>query len=250
MTIAVVIPTFDRPASLRQALESVAGQTRLPDEVLVVVDGGPPLGDLADEFAARLPVRVLRLETNAGQAAARNFALARADADAIAFLDDDDLFRERHLERLEGALRQSPDAALAYDDAEVRRTGAVGAGESRHLGAPYDPALMRRWDYIPPSTWLVRADALERAGGFDASLRCYEDWDLLLRLEAWGAARYAPGPGAVIQIGGGGSPSQSLAVDARRLAMLARFEAKHGLAGIAPMTFWEVADAVRAFHAG
>jgi glycosyltransferase involved in cell wall biosynthesis len=255
VTIATVIPTFDRPRSLAAALESVAGQTRLPDEVLVVMDGGPPRDDVAEAFAGRLAVRWLRLGSNAGQAAARNHALARTDAEAVAFLDDDDLFRERHLERLERALRQTPGVALVYDDAEVRLTGPAGEesnAEPRHLDLEYDAARMRRWDYVPPSTWLARADALQRAGGFDAALRCYEDWDLLLRLEAWGGARHVPGPGAVVHIrpaaspgAGGESPNQSLAADGRRLEMLARFQAKHGLSGIPPMTFWEVAAAVR-----
>jgi len=33
--ISVLIPTYNRPAFLRQALESVLNQTRLPDEIII-----------------------------------------------------------------------------------------------------------------------------------------------------------------------------------------------------------------------
>jgi glycosyltransferase involved in cell wall biosynthesis len=236
MRIAVVIPTFDRPRRLEEALTSVANQSRAPDEVHVVVDAGPPIARLESRFSSRFLLQVHRLEENRGQAAARNHALARIHSDAVALLDDDDLFLDRHLERLERALREDPSLALVYDDCEVQR-----GGESRHIALDYDPDLMRSYDYIPPACWLLRRDAAARAGGFDESLRCYEDWDLLLRLEAWGGIRRVPGEGAVIRIG---AASQSLRMDEARLDALSRFQAKHGLEGIEPLSFWEVAKAV------
>jgi len=258
MRLAVVIPTLDRPDALREALASVALQTRLPDEVHVVVDGGPRQPALETEYGERLPLRWHLLPQNVGQAAARNFALARTEAGAVAFLDDDDLFLEPHLERLERSLRQGPSLALVYDDAEIWLTDGSGAtpaaARRRRIEREYDAGLMRRWDYVPPCSWLARTDALQRAGGFDATLRCYEDWDLLLRLEAWGGARRVPGPGSVVRIrrapveetarAAGPNANQSLRFDAWRGEMLARFQAKHDLRGIEPMTFWEVAQAV------
>lgn len=254
MRLAVVTPTLDRPDALRQALESVAAQTRRPDEVHVVVDGGPRPEAIEAEYHERLPLRVHLLPENVGQAAARNFALARTEADAVAFLDDDDLFFEPHLERLERGLRQDSSAALVYDDAEIWLTDERGAEpppeRRRRIEREYDAALIRRWDYVPPCSWLVRADTVRRAGGFDAALRCYEDWDLLLRLEAWGGARRVPGMGSTVRIhrpspaSAAPGANQSLRFDAWRAEMLARFQAKHDLSGISPMTFWEVAQAV------
>jgi glycosyltransferase involved in cell wall biosynthesis len=238
MRIAVIIPTFDRPQRLEEALASVAEQSRVPDEVHVVVDAGPSIVRLENQFSSRFLLQVHRLEENRGQAAARNHGLARIRSDAVAFLDDDDLFLERHLERLERALQEDPSLALVYDDCEIRRGEETG---SRRIAHDYDPGLMRRYDYIPPACWLMRGDAVTRAGGFDESFRCYEDWDLLLRLEAWGGMRRVPGPGAVIRIG---AASQSLRTGEPRLSALERFQAKHGLQGIEPLTFWEVAEAV------
>lgn len=242
MRIAVVIPTLDRAESLEVALSSVAAQTRVPDELHVVIDAGPPIGRLEQKFSTRFLLHVHRLDENRGQAAARNFALARIRSDAVAFLDDDDVYYRHHLERLERSLREDPSLALVFDDCEVRVDDANSpTSPGRRIERDYDAALMRSYDYIPPACWLARTDAIHRAGGFDEAFRCYEDWDLLLRLEAWGGIRRCPGLGAEIRIG---RSSQSLRVDADRLSALERFQAKHGLEGIEPLTFWDVAGVV------
>jgi glycosyltransferase involved in cell wall biosynthesis len=261
LDIAVVIPTFDRPRRLRQALDSVTAQTRPPDEVHVVVDGGPSLGNLVADYKDRLPLTVHQLNENRGQAAARNHVIAHCRRHAIAFLDDDDVFFDRHLERLERGLRENPALALVYDDCEItrenpHRAGGGVASETRTIALEYDRAVMREYDYLPPSTWLARVDTLQRVGGFDDSFRCYEDWDLLLRLESWGEIRRCPGFGARVRItlqpaakeSGSRVPehqSQSLRFDDAREDSLRRFQQKHGLSGITPMTFWEVAAAVQ-----
>lgn len=258
MRIATVIPTYDRAPRLREALLSIQSQTRLPDEVHIVVDAGPAIPHIESEFTDALPLQIHRLTENRGQAAARNHALARTEADAIAFLDDDDLFLARHLERLERSLREDPNAALVYDDCRVEKSlGGESEINVRDIARDYDPTLMRSHDYIPPCSWLVRAEAIQRAGGFDQSFRCYEDWDLLLRLEVWGAIKRTPGTGCVVRILSGASledrpihspnhENQSQRFDGARYDALARFQAKHGLSGIEPMTFWEVAGILKA----
>ena len=260
MKIAIVIPTFDRPRRLRQALDSICGQTRPPDEVHVVVDGGPSLGRLEAEYGDRLPLWIYYLKQNRGQSAARNHVIAGCECDAIAFLDDDDVFFDRHLERLERGLREDPSLALVFDDCEVTRelqksTAGAATSEKRTIALDYDRTLMRKYDYLPPATWLARAETLQRVGGFDDSFRCYEDWDLLLRLEPWGGIRRCPGLGAKIRItlpAMNPEPeslvqehkSQSLQFDDARQDALRRFQEKHGLSGIDAMTFWEVAAIV------
>ncbi len=92
--VSIVIPTFRRPdrviASARSALAQVVSE---PFE-LVIVDNDPAgsaLGRLqALAHEARIPLRILH-EPRAGVANARNAALAVAQGDLIAFLDDDEI---------------------------------------------------------------------------------------------------------------------------------------------------------------
>jgi hypothetical protein len=51
-----------------------------------------------------------------------------------------------------------------------------GAGRSRHDGAP-------DWSLVATPGWLLKREALERAGPFDERIVSYDDWELALRLE-------------------------------------------------------------------
>jgi succinoglycan biosynthesis protein ExoM len=92
--ISIIIPTFRRPgravAAARSALAQVA---REPFEIVIVDNdpAGSALGRLqALAHEARMPVRIVH-EPRAGVANARNAALAAAQGDMIAFLDDDEI---------------------------------------------------------------------------------------------------------------------------------------------------------------
>jgi len=90
----VVVATFNRPDLLREALGSVAAQTVQDFECLVVDDGshtaGPSMPD-DDRF------RLLDLDENAGLAHAWNTGVDAATGEAVAFLDDDDLWTPERL---------------------------------------------------------------------------------------------------------------------------------------------------------
>ncbi len=90
LLVSVVIPTYNRAASLRETLDSLARQTYPADrfEVIVVddgsTDGTPEVANLA--FPYRL--RYVR-QDNAGSAAARNHGAQKSSGDLLIFLDDD-----------------------------------------------------------------------------------------------------------------------------------------------------------------
>ena len=85
--IAIVIPTIGRHAELRRMLRSLAGQSRLPGEVIIIDEDGSTRA-LADEFAP-LDIRVVVLP---GSAAAKRNAGIRAlrrNVTLVGFMDDD-----------------------------------------------------------------------------------------------------------------------------------------------------------------
>jgi glycosyltransferase involved in cell wall biosynthesis len=105
--VSAIVPTLNRPAMLLRALDSIASQTRSPDEVIVVVDGP---GDETFSVVKRAhpSVRLLQLKTQSGSAVARNYGVQNARGHWIAFLDDDDQWLPRKLElQLGAALRSS-----------------------------------------------------------------------------------------------------------------------------------------------
>ena len=101
--IAVVIPFYQRtPGVLAKTIRSVLDQTGVENVLAIVVDDGSPI-KARDELARFLPEAGDRLciveQVNGGAAAARNTGLDNvpADADAVAFLDSDDIWTVDHL---------------------------------------------------------------------------------------------------------------------------------------------------------
>ncbi len=57
---------------------------------------------------------------------------------------------------------------------------------------------------VNTSSVMIRRSHLDRAGRFDESLRCWEDYDMWLRLALQGPFRFLPGPAVIYQVAASG----------------------------------------------
>ncbi len=185
--VSVVVPTRDRPAMLRDALESVCAQDYPNWEAIVVNDGGADISGVLQSLpAAAARITLIRSVQSAGQARARNRGIAAARGDIVAFLDDDDRYKPDHLARLVAGLRDSG-AALGYTRAEAvweRIAEGRRIDLKRGPASPwfrYSRALLLVRNCMPIDNWAVRRECFDACGNFDESMVCAEDWDLLLR---------------------------------------------------------------------
>ena len=97
--VSIVIPAYNRAATIRAAIESVLRQT-WTDFELIVVDDGSTDDTLAEAAKVADPrLRLVESPANGGAAAARNRGLAEARADWVAFQDSDDEWLPRKLEK-------------------------------------------------------------------------------------------------------------------------------------------------------
>ena len=180
-TVAVVVPTFNRADLVVRALSSVARQTRLPDEVVLVDDGSTD--KTAEQVEGRFPeVRVLR-QANRGVSAARNLGIRSTSAEWLAFLDSDDEWLPEKLERQLSALESQPDHRICHTDEIWIRNGnrvLQRRVHQKHGGWIFRHCLPLC--AISPSSVLVRRDLLEEVGLFDEQLAVCEDYDLWLRI--------------------------------------------------------------------
>lgn len=97
--LAVVVPTYRRPGSLRRCLYAVACQERSPDQLIVVVRAGD---QQTDTVLGGCGHDVRRVEvTRPGVVAALEAGVAASDAEIIAFTDDDAAPRRDWLRRIE-----------------------------------------------------------------------------------------------------------------------------------------------------
>ena len=145
MTIAVVIPFFQRQEGLlAQSIRSVIAQRAVDDVRVVVVDDASPVA--ADSEIERLgpqtgPVRIEVLrQANAGPAAARNRGLASLGADVtrVAFLDSDDVWTEGHLANASRALDAGHDVYFS-DLYQPGQTVTAFARAGRMAGVQHAP---------------------------------------------------------------------------------------------------------------
>lgn len=224
-TIACVIPSHLRAARLEVALESVLGQRRAPDEVLVVDDAGDDATRaVVDRFARRssIAVRYVRNDSRPGASASRNVGASASTATALAFLDDDDRWEADYLERAAAALGGVDFVVtwLAVDLGDGMR-----AGPSMRAGLLADEVLALNPGMTGSNLLITRA-AFEAVGGFDEDLWVSNDKDLLIRLLDDGR-RYAvvSEPLAVKQA----HPDARLASPGpRRLEAMDRYLSKYG----------------------
>ena len=105
--VSVVIPTYNQPAFLQAALDSVFAQTFKDYEIIVVNDGstddtGEQLGRYGDR------IRLITQE-NQGIGRARNRGMDAATGRYIAFLDHDDLWHPEKLETQVAYMQEHPD---------------------------------------------------------------------------------------------------------------------------------------------
>jgi glycosyltransferase involved in cell wall biosynthesis len=240
--ISVVLPTRDRPAFLLEALDAVARQTHPELELIVVRDGGAPLADEAITLIAKMEFPSVLVEHDGeseGAAVTRNHGLEKARGDAVAFLDDDDLWATDHASALAHALDDDPDADVVYSDARVVK---VSTGETRRLGRDFDPAVFVRDGFIPPSTMAARRTAFARFGLFDPEFRYSEDWEWLIRVaRGGGRLKRVRGESATIRIHDGGISALTPERLAERRGALVKLAERYKLRPIEPKTFWEVA---------
>jgi glycosyltransferase involved in cell wall biosynthesis len=113
--VSVLIPTFNRPRYLFEALISVVQQSYKNLQIIVVNDGGRDVSDVINSFNDRRLIFINRKE-NCGKVYSLNEALTLAEGKYIAYLDDDDLFYPRHIETLVSALECQTDCQVAYSD--------------------------------------------------------------------------------------------------------------------------------------
>lgn len=226
--VSVVTIFLDAAAFLEEAVRSVRAQTLDDWELLLVDDGSTDAGTaIARRHAQELPDKIRYLEhpdhANRGMSASRNLGIAHARGEHVAFLDADDVFLPRALERRVAELEARPEAGVVYGPSlywygwtggpEDARRDFVDFRGGRRLEAgalSQPPALLARFlrdgGSVPClCSLLVRRRAIEKAGGFEERFRgLYEDQAFYAKLAvsvpvlasgAW-VARYRQHPGS------------------------------------------------------
>lgn len=113
---SIIIPLYNRPAEIRELLDSLVQQAYKHFEVVVVEDGSTEKSeDIVASFRDRLEVKYFFKE-NSGPGLSRNYGAERASGDYFIFLDSDCIVPVEYLQEIENELSTSPVDAFGGPD--------------------------------------------------------------------------------------------------------------------------------------
>lgn len=190
--VSVIIPFFNSSETLFRAIDRVFAQSCSKWEIIVVDDGSTSPMVRPDD--ARLNdgrIRWLRHQSNQGVSAARNTGVAAARGLFIAFLDSDDEWMPRKLERQLMAARKSPHPknVLCLTKILVRNPGGrvrVRPERPKENDERFDEYLFVSGGFAQTSAIFLSKELADKIK-FRPLLRQYEDHLYLIDADAAGA---------------------------------------------------------------
>lgn len=202
-SVAILIPTYNAGAWLREAVRSALAQEGIVPRVVVCDDGSTDdsLASLG-EFAPNL-ITILR-QPKLGGNAARNALLAAADCEWVQYLDADDYLEPHKIARqlTEAGPLDSVDVLYSPVWSESWQDGKAVSRSPSLIDPTLD--LFTQWIlWQLPQTGgaLWRTAALRRIGGWNMQMPCCQEHELYLRaLQAGLRWKFCSSPGAVYRL--------------------------------------------------
>jgi glycosyltransferase involved in cell wall biosynthesis len=186
---SAVIPTYNRAHLVVRAITSALDQSFPPAEIIVVDDGST---DATEDAIRRFgqTVRYVR-QQNSGGAEARNRGVREATRPWVAFLDSDDVWTERHLEKIASAMIATRSSAeLYFDDMLIAESpdetwwkrGGFSIAADYVMVPDAAEWVMREYQPMMLQSTVCRRSTFLEAGGLWADLRNAHDTHFFLKI--------------------------------------------------------------------
>ncbi len=187
-TVSVVIPTYNQAEFLKAAIRSVLAQTFQDFEIIVIdnysTDGtSHVIRQIGDQR-----IRLISHRNNGIIASSRNRGILASQGQYVAFLDSDDLWYPRKLEKAAEVFRENPEIGVICHNEYFVRDGKVVKrskyGVPRRVGDHISEYLLFRGNRLSTSATVVKRSKLLEVGLFseDPAFVTVEDYDLWIKL--------------------------------------------------------------------
>ena len=186
--VSVIVPAYNVARYIPDTLRSLQNQTLINFEVLIVDDGSTDnTAVVVEKFCQRDSRFQLLQKSNGGLSSARNYGIEGARGEYIAMLDADDIYHRDKLATHITRLYCEADVGVVYSASRAIRDD----GKPTFItlsGKPIHPnpllALMCKNFIGHGSNAMFRRCLVDEVGGFNESLRSWEDVDFWLRVAA------------------------------------------------------------------
>ena len=186
--ISIIIPCYNQAKYLQYTLESVQNQTFNNWECIVVDDGSKDnSAQIIQNYIKKNNRFNYIFQENRGLSAARNMGILASKGSFIAFLDSDDLWDPKMLEKTIEYLDNNSEISIvsgAWDHIDEKGqtiTSKLGPSVSDNY---FQDLLL--WNLFPIHATLSRKEIFEKCGCFDTNLTACEDWDFWIRAASAG----------------------------------------------------------------
>jgi len=181
--VSVILPTFNRAWTLKDAIDSVLSQDYPHIELIVIDDGSKDnTQELLEVYENE--ITVLK-QKNRGVSAARNAGIKNSTGEFIALLDSDDAWDKRKISCQVEFFRHNPKTLICQTEEIWIRDGKRVNPKVKHKkpsGMIFEPSL--DLCLVSPSAVMMKKELFERKGYFNEEFTVCEDYDLWLRISS------------------------------------------------------------------
>ncbi len=175
--VTVYITNHNYEEFIRQAIESVLGQTMNDFELIIIDDGSNDNSKAIIEEYKHHPQVITVFQQNKGLNVTNNIAMRLANGKYIMRLDADDYLDENALGILSGVMERTPEIGLVFPDYMVDQSGNITEVVCRHN---FDEVKLMDMPAHGACT-MLRKNCLEAIGGYDEAFQCQDGYDLWIR---------------------------------------------------------------------
>lgn len=202
-SVCMAVYHGDKAEYFEEALESVFRQTKMPNEVVLVVDG--PVGDNINKVIKSFSemydtFRIIRLEKNLGHAIARQAGLEAARYDYVAIMDSDDIAVPNRFEKQMAYLKAHPDVDVLggqINEFVVNTDNIVGKRVVPLENGAIQVYMKSRCP-MNQMTCIIKKESMMKVGGYQ-HWYCNEDYYLWVRM-ALDSMTFSNLPDTLVQV--------------------------------------------------
>ncbi len=187
MDLSIVMPTYNAAKHLRDAVDSVLGQT-FRDFTLILVDDGSTdeTLDILREYEARDPRIAVHACGHRGISGSLNYALGVAQTDWVAIMHSDDIMQPNRLERQLAFIAENPDVVVAssfvnYINGQNKKIGQFRSELTTRQAVAETLGKDHSIGFHHPAV-ILRKSVVASVGGYRDKMDGCEDLDLWTRI--------------------------------------------------------------------
>lgn len=184
----VIIPLYNKENHIENTLKSVLNQSFTDYEILIIEDCSTDNSKQKAELIISEKIKIIQHEVNKGLSASRNTGIQNASSDYLAFLDADDIWHEKYLEKIFELTQKFPTAHLFATNYTEVYSNDVAVSPSSNLKNFNTDGIVQ--DFFESnlhqniycfSSLCVKKEVFEKIGGFNTMINYGEDVDFNIR---------------------------------------------------------------------